>query len=317
MTVSVTGYSTSKLHRSASTNLFVDGAITDYPDFSISDRHSRPRLEDVIPAWHDRLEQHRPSMKVPFKIYLAEMAGTGLLILIGLSIVIVDFGQDSRVVELIPDPGLRRLITGFLFGSTGALIAVSRLGKESGAHINPVVTLGFYLEEKIAAGHAFGYWIAQLSGAILGSLPLLLWGRTGASVDFGATVPGTGYGAWQALLGEVITTFALITGLFYFLGRRRLQPFTPLLFPALYAVMVYLEAPISGTSTNPARSLGPAVISSNWQDWWVYWVGPLVGTVIAVFVHRLPPLNRFEIAVAKIYHHEYDPHKIFHVAKFR
>jgi aquaporin Z len=254
-------------------------------------------------------------MKVPLKIYLSEFAGTGLLVLVGLSFVIIDFGKGSNIVTLIPDSGLRRLITGFLFGLTGAAIAVSFLGKESGAHINPVVTLAFYLKKKIGSGHAIGYVVSQLAGAILGALPLLFWGQTGASVDFGATFPGKDYSTWQAVLGESVTTFALIMGLFFFLSHKRIQRFTPLLFPFLYAVMVYIEAPISGTSTNPARSLGPAVISWNWQDWWVYWLGPIFGTLTAVGVHQLPLLNRFEIVVAKIYHFEHDPYKIFQLGK--
>ncbi len=137
----------------------------------------------------------------------------------------------------------------------------------------------------------------------------------GASVDFGATLPSKDYGVWQAAAGESITTFALISGLFFFLSRRRMRPFTPLLFPILYAAMVYIEGPISGTSTNPARSLGPAVISGNWRSWWVYWVGPIVGTLTAVGMHRLPLLNKLEIAVAKIYHFEHDPYRIFQLGK--
>ena len=62
---------------------------------------------------------------------------------------------------------------------------------------------------------------------------------------------------------------------------RRLRPFTPALFPVLYAVMVYLEAPVSGTSTNPARSLGPAIVSGSWHGWWISWAGPFVGTLAA------------------------------------
>ena len=156
-----------------------------------------------------------------------------------------------------------------------------------------------------------GYVLAQLAGAVLGALPLLAWGQLGRSIDFGATQPGSGYGPWLAVLGETATTFALIIGLFFFLRHQRIRNFTPALFPFLYAVMVFLEAPISGTSTNPARSLGPAVVSEAWQDWWVYWLGPLLGALIGVAVYKYSWLRELEIEVAKLYHFEHDPHKIF------
>jgi aquaporin Z len=206
-------------------------------------------------------------MKIPWTLYLSELVGTALLVGVGLSFVILDFGQGSPMVSLLPDAGLRRAITGFLFGSTGALIALSPIGKESGAHINPVVTLAFWLMGKLRGRHALGYVVAQLLGGVLGCLPLLAWGAIGRSVDFGATQPGSAYGPFIATLGEVGTTFALILGLFLFVRHRKLRAFTPLLFPFLYAFMVWLEGPVSGTSTNPARSLGPAVVSGTWQDW--------------------------------------------------
>jgi aquaporin Z len=88
------------------------------------------------------------SEKISWPIFWYEMLGTGLLLLIGLSLVIVMFGTGSPVVTLIPDIGIRRIITGFLFGSTGALIAISPIGKVSGAHINPVVTMAFFSLER-------------------------------------------------------------------------------------------------------------------------------------------------------------------------
>lgn len=249
----------------------------------------------------------------PFSHLVAEFFGTALLLLIGLSVVILDFGTGSPIVHAIPGAALRRLLTGFLFGSTGALIAVSPLGKISGAHINPVVTLAFLVEGKIRARHAAGYVVAQLGGAIVGCLPLLFWGHIGGSVSFGATAPGPGYPAWLAGLGEAATTFALVILLLVFLGHRRTRPFTPLLLPFLYAVMVFLEAPLSGTSTNPARSLGPAVVASDWQSWWVYWVGPAVGALVAVAAHRGTWLRVLEVEVAKLYHFEHDPHGVFNL----
>jgi aquaporin Z len=243
---------------------------------------------------------------VPWLLYGAELTGTALLVAVGLSFVILDFGHGSPVIQLIPSAGWRRLLTGLLFGSTGALIALSPLGKESGAHINPAVTLAFWLTGTLGARHALGYGVAQLAGAILGALPLLAWGGMGQSVAFGATVPGMGYGAGWALVGEAATTFALIVGLFTFVRHRRLRSFTPALFPVLYAAMVYLEAPVSGTSTNPARSLAPAVISGAWNGWWVYWVGPLVGTLLAVAVFRIGGPRWLRIEIAKLYHFGHD-----------
>jgi aquaporin Z len=247
----------------------------------------------------------------PWMLYGAELIGTALLVAVGLSIVIINFGHDSPVVKYVPSEAWRRLITGFLFGTTGALIALSSLGKESGAHINPAVTLGFWLMGKLNARYALGYVIAQVMGATAGALPLLAWGAMGRSIAFGATMPGADYGDGWALLGETATTFALIFGLFYFLQHRGLRNFTPALFPFLYAFMVLAEANVSGTSTNPARSFGPAVISGEWHAWWVYWLGPLLGTLLAVVVYRLGRLRWSMIAVAKLHHFEYDRYGVF------
>lgn len=239
----------------------------------------------------------------PWGLYMSELIGTAMLVLVGLSLVIFMFGNGTPMARLLPSESLRRLITGFLFGSTGALIALSPVGKVSGAHINPAVSLGFNLMGKLDAQITFGYIVAQLVGGLLGSLPLLAWGRMGKSVAFGATAPGPGYSTLTALLGEVITTFVMVALLCMFLGFRESRPFTPALFPPLYAVMVWLEAPVSGTSTNPARSFGPSVVSGVWQGWWIYGVGPIVGMLMAIIV-----CSRFarRIEVAKLYYFDSD-----------
>ena len=247
----------------------------------------------------------------PSRVFGAELIGTALLVAVGLSIVILDFGQGSPVLTLLPGAPWRRMVTGFLFGTTGAAIALSPLGRESGAHINPVVTLAFWLMGRMRAGHALAYVACQLVGAIIGAVPLLAWGAMGRSVAYGATVPGAAYGVAWALLGEVVTTFALIFGLFFFLRHRSLRAYTPLLFPPLYAIMVWLEAAVSGTSTNPARSLAPAVIADEWHGWWIYWLGPLIGTLLAIAVHRRAGRRWLQIEVAKIHHFEHDPYGVF------
>ena len=111
----------------------------------------------------------------------------------GLSLVILMFGSGSPMAQVLPSEGLRWLNTGFLFGATGALVAVSPVGKESGAHINPIVSFGFRLMGKLSLKLMLIYIVAQLAGAIVGSWPLLLWGSMGRSVAFGATLPGEGF----------------------------------------------------------------------------------------------------------------------------
>jgi aquaporin Z len=164
--------------------------------------------------------------RIPWRPFVAELIGTALLVLVGLSLVIVMFGSGTPMAGLIPSEGLRRLITGFLFGTTGAMIALSAVGKQSGAHINPVVTMAFWLFRKLDSRTAIIYVVAQLAGAILGSLPLLVWGDMGRSVAFGATLPGSGYSIPAVLLGEIVTTFTMVALLIVFVAFRRFRPFS-------------------------------------------------------------------------------------------
>jgi aquaporin Z len=245
---------------------------------------------------------------IPWRLLLSELVGTALLVLIGLSLVIVMFGTGSPMLRILPNEGLRRLITGFLFGTTGALIAISPVGKESGAHINPAVTMTFWLFGKIDSRIAASYVLAQVAGALLGSLPLLAWGSMGQSVAYGATLPGQGYAIEMVFLGEVVTTFIMVSLLVVFIGFRQLRQFTPALFPFLYAMMVYVEAPISGTSTNPVRSLGPAIVSGQWDGWWIFWIGPLIGAFLASCTCSFLAKR---ITVAKLYYFDSDSDGLF------
>jgi aquaporin Z len=97
----------------------------------------------------------------------AELVGTALLVLAGLLLVIVMFGNGSPVARLIPSVWLRRSLSGFLFGCVGATIALSPVGKLSGAHVNPIVTMGFWLMGKLKAETAVGYVLAQLEVRLL------------------------------------------------------------------------------------------------------------------------------------------------------
>ncbi len=248
---------------------------------------------------------------------LSEFIGTALLIAVGCSFVVLDFAAGSPVVRTIPDAGVRRAVTGFLFGCTGGLIALSPVGRVSGAHINPVVTLAFWIQKKLSGRLALIYIAAQCAGATLGAWALTLWGPWAVSTHDAGTFPGPP-GSVAAALGEMAATFCLVVGLFSFLRSARTRRFTPAIFPVLYAVMVYIEAPLSGTSTNPARSLGPEIVSHFWHGWWVYWAGPTLGSVAGViFLVAVFPFIYEEIEVAKLYRFEHDPSGIFHHTRWQ
>jgi len=235
---------------------------------------------------------------------LSELIGTALLVGVGLSIVIVDFAPHGPLAAILPSVPIRRAITGLLFGATGMSIALSRVGKISGAHINPVISLAFWVEGSLPGRAVLPYMASQLLGAVIGAVPLLAWGSWGSSVGYGDTSPGPA-GVGAAFAGEAISTFVLVVGVLVFVGHRRLRPFTPAIFPPMYAVLVWLEAAYSGTSTNPARSLGPDVVGLAWHDYWLYWAAPVAGTIVALLARRLLPWVRtLHVDVARVAHFE-------------
>ncbi|MGH9918831.1 MAG: MIP/aquaporin family protein, partial [Nitrososphaerales archaeon] len=181
------------------------------------------------------------------------------------------------------------------------------VGRISGAHINPVVSLAFWFERTLPRRTLLLFVACQMLGATLGALPLLAWGAMGRSLSYGATEPGP-HGLALAFIGEVVTTFFLIIFLLSFVGSRQLRQYTPGVFPPLYCVMVWLEAPWSGTSTNPARSLGPDLVALNAHQYWLYWAAPVLGTLLAFAGRRfLPVLRSLEVDIARIAHFDRTP----------
>lgn len=254
-----------------------------------------------------KLDQPLRGMPHPFDklhplMYAAEFVGTTLLVFFGLSIVIAMWGHNAPFAGLPISADTRRLVTGFLFGSIGAAIAFSPIGQMSGAHINPAVTFAFWLEGKLRWRDASCYLVAQLIGAVCGSLALLIWGPTGASDSWGASVPENGVPNWLPIAGEAVCTFLLVFLIFVFAANKSTQPFTPLVNPPLFALLTWLEAPLSGASANPARSFGPELISSLWEGWWIYWLGPCLGAGLAVLVLRHEQLRLHRPAEARVCH---------------
>lgn len=231
--------------------------------------------------------------------YVAEFAGTTLLLLVALSAIVADFAIGSPVVSSIPDPSLRHLLTGLIVAGTLTAIVYSPIGRRSGGHLNPAVTLAFFCLGKITRRSAAIYVAVQIAGALTGaSLVLLIWRGWAASVDVGATTPRVG-GPWAAAGAETAMTFLLASLILNFVDRPRLMRFTAAAAGTLLAFFIFVEAPVSGASLNPARTLGPAIVGGHYSGLWIYLLGPPAGALAGVVTYRH---RRSTVACGKLYH---------------
>jgi aquaporin Z len=164
------------------------------------------------------------------------------------------------------------------------------MGAVSGAHLNPVVSLAFTARRDFPMRRVVGYVLAQLVGAALACVFLLA--VFGNVEHLGATLPGPGYHAWQALLMEIALTGVLVSVILGTASAAQNVGAIGALGVGGYIALAGLwSAPVSGTSMNPARSFGPALVSGDWTSYWVYVAGPLAGAAIAVgcaFILRGP-----------------------------
>src|SRR6476469_4006456 len=155
------------------------------------------------------------------------------------------------------------------------------MGAVSGAHLNPIVSLAFAMRGDFPWKRLPGYVVIQLVGAALGCLFLL---AVFGNVDhLGATLPGSGYHDWQALLMETVLTVGLVSVILGTASAAQNVGAIAALGVGGYIALAGLwAAPVSGVSMNPARSFGPALVSGDFTSFWVYVVGPLAGAMIAV-----------------------------------
>jgi aquaporin Z len=155
------------------------------------------------------------------------------------------------------------------------------MGKISGAHLNPAVSVAFSLRGDFPWRRVPGYIVVQLIGASLAAL--LLWGVVDVSAKYGGNYPASGYANWQAFLMEALLTLGLVSVILGTAsGAQNIGIFGAIGVGGYIALAGLWGSPISGASMNPARTFGPDLVSGKWTDYWVYVAGPLLGAVIAV-----------------------------------
>ncbi len=217
----------------------------------------------------------------------------------------------SPVHQAIMSGFLRRVLMGMSMGLTAVVIIYSPWGKQSGAHINPSVTLTFLRLGKIRGWDALFYIASQFMGAVFGvSLVALLLGKavSDPAVRYVVTVPGP-HGPWVALLAEFAIAFGLMTTVLYFSNHHQLDRYTGLFAGLLVATYITLEAPFSGMSMNPARTFGSGFSAEVWSGLWIYLTAPPLGMLTAAELY-LWRKGRLAVKCCKL-HHNNDRRCIF------
>jgi aquaporin Z len=176
---------------------------------------------------------------------------------------------------------------GCAMGLTAIAIIYSPWGKRSGAHMNPAMTFTFWRLGKVASQDALSYVLAQFAGGIGGVLlvgALLHVWVSDPAVNYAVTTPGSD--GWPAaFVAELLISFVLMFAILTVSNTDKLARYTGLIAASLVATYITFEAPISGMSMNPARTLGSAFSAHVWTALWVYFTAPPLGMILAAEVY--------------------------------
>ena len=223
----------------------------------------------------------------------------------------------SPVRHFVMSEFTRRALMGLAMGATVIALVLSPWGKQSGGHFNPAITLTYYRLGKVEFWDAWFYTAAQFAGAIAGvaAAGFVLRGAPGdPAVRYAVTAPGT-YGIALALLAELAISCVLMLTVLYTTNRAKLAPYTPYFAGLLVAIYITFESPLSGMSTNPARTFASAIRADYWHALWIYFLAPTAGMLLAaeVFLRARGGVPPF---CAKLYHAN-NKRCIFHHGSYR
>lgn len=220
--------------------------------------------------------------------YLMEAAGLGLFMVSAGLFTILLYHPSSPLVRVMPVENLRRVVMGLVMGLTAVSLIYSPWGRQSGAHLNPAVTLTFWRLGKIAPWDAAFYVIAQFAGGVAGMALVTAFAKkmlAHPDVNYAVTVPGMN-GVKTAFLAEVLISFVLILVVLCVSNNSRVSRFTGLFAGLCVALFITFEAPFSGMSMNPARTIGSAFIPGVWNSVWIYFVAPPLGMLLAAMLYQ-------------------------------
>ena len=223
------------------------------------------------------------------RAYLSEFLGTTALLFTVVTAVRWLFGGDSALAHALPGLHLRIVVVGLAVGILLWLLIVSPLGRSSGGHFNPAVTLSFWLLGALPGEDVAPYAAAQALGSAAGTaLGRLVWGAivSRPPVAYAVIQPARGSTQLLVLIVEAVSIIALMTAVTFFLARPRLVRWTPAVVGLVVAALISATGAWTGGSFNPARQLGPALLSGQHAFLVSYMAGPLAGALAVAALRR-------------------------------
>jgi aquaporin Z len=221
------------------------------------------------------------------RAWAAEGLGTALLVLAIVLAVGLSVAGGSPLADALPGPGARFLAVGVLVAPFVALLATSPLGRASGAHLNPAVTLAFWIGGRLSTRDLTGYIAAQLVGGLAGAAAGRALLSRAAWESIGGTVTHPGVPAAAAFVLEAGMTALLVVVILAFSSSQRLARLTPLAIVPVLTAIIWLGSPWTGASINPARSEGPALAFGDFSDLWLYLLAPSLAGLAVGLVWRV------------------------------
>jgi aquaporin Z len=204
----------------------------------------------------------------PWQKYLAEFLGTFVLVFVGTVAVVGAVRSDVSPLLVAP----------FAFG-LALLAGLYAFAEVSGGHYNPAVSLGLFLDRRLSLRDLLGYWVSQFLGGIAAAVVLLL-ATSDDDVASTATVPGAD-GDGTAFVLELVLTAIFVCVILQSSKSSRFAGSALIAIPLTLVAVHFAAVPFSGSSVNPARTFGPALIGGEWDGIWLYFAGPLLGAVLA------------------------------------
>ena len=232
-----------------------------------------------------------------------EAAGLGLFMISAGAVTTLFEYPGSPLNHWIGSAFVRRSLIGLAMGVTAIGLIYSPWGQQSGAHLNPAVTLTFLRLGKVRSEDASFYVVAQFLGGLAGVLAVSAVFRESfrqPPVQFVMTLPGEA-GPVAAFLAESLISFLMMETILL-VNNTSIARYTGVLGGVLISLFITFEAPYSGMSMNPARTLSSALPARVWSGLWVYFLAPVVGMLLAADVNRLIQ-RRKTIFCAKLNHH--------------